>query len=198
MHKQNIITLCPIPYALLVQEALEQQDISLSVATELFKAARLQRAEDVKDATLANVLTTETEDKHMFTVEGLTEGAEDFVRERYLGLKNRVVAGMLLHTSRTRAINCADSQFHSNGSVCSAGVIIYTTDTCSFCCCHRLARHSTCASFAKFKQCCMLHAISKALCDAYVALAAALLVSQKRCMPLCMCNLDALRFFACS
>lgn len=109
---------------LVVQEALEQLDISLSIATELFKAARLQRAEDVKDATLANVVIDQIEDMHIFRVEGSNETAQDPVQERYLGVKNRVVAGMLLHTSRTRAVKCADSQFRSNESVCSAGIIL--------------------------------------------------------------------------
>ena len=79
-----------------LQVALEQGTISLSVATELFKTARLTKAESTKDATLANDPCTENEDDYTFTVANYNDTATTSARERYLGLTNRVIAGMLL------------------------------------------------------------------------------------------------------
>lgn len=101
--------------------ALEQGTISLSVATELFKAARLSKAESTKDATLANTPCTTTEDDNKFTVANYNDTVTDSARERYLGLTNRVIAGMLLHTTRTTPVNCTDSRFSDIESLCKGG-----------------------------------------------------------------------------
>ena len=103
------------------QVALEQGTISLSVATELFKAARLSKVESTKDATLANTPCTKTEDDYTFTVANYNDTTTDSARERYLGLTNRVIAGMLLHTTRTTPVNCTDSRFSDIESLCKGG-----------------------------------------------------------------------------
>lgn len=105
----------------MLQVALEQGTISLSVATELFKAARLSKAESTKDATLANTPCTQTEDDYTFSVANYNESVTDSARERYLGLTNRVIAGMLLHTTRTTPVNCTDSRFSDIESLCKGG-----------------------------------------------------------------------------
>ena len=106
-----------------LQVALEQGTISLSVATELFKAARLSKAESTKDATLANTPCTQTEDDYTFSVANYNDTVTDSARERYLGLTNRVIAGMLLHTTRTTPVNCTDSRFSDIESLCKGGRI---------------------------------------------------------------------------
>lgn len=104
-----------------LQVALEQGTISLSVATELFKTARLTKAESTKDATLANDPCTENEDDYTFTVANYNDTATTSARERYLGLTNRVIAGMLLQTTRTTPVNCTDSRFSDIESLCKGG-----------------------------------------------------------------------------
>ena len=56
-----------------MQVALQEGTISLSVATELFKAARLTKAESTKDATLANDPCTEDIDNYDFTVDNYND-----------------------------------------------------------------------------------------------------------------------------
>ena len=103
------------------QVALQQGTISLSVATELFKTARLTNAESTKDATLANEPCTENEDDYTFTVANYNDTVVTSARERYLGLTNRVIAGMLLQTTRTTPVNCTDSRFSDIESLCKGG-----------------------------------------------------------------------------
>jgi len=101
--------------------ALQQGTISLSVATELFKTARLTKAESSKDATLANDPCTQNEDDYTFSVANYNDTVATSARERYLGLTNRVIAGMLLQTTRTTPINCTDSRFSDIESLCKGG-----------------------------------------------------------------------------
>ena len=100
---------------------MEQGTISLSVATELFRTARLTKAEATKDAVLANDPCTSTEDDYTFTVANYNDTATTSARERYLGLTNRVIGGMLLQTTRTTPINCTDSRFSDIESLCKGG-----------------------------------------------------------------------------
>lgn len=104
-----------------LQVALQQGTISLSVATELFKTARLTKAESSKDATLANDPCTENEDDYTFSVANYNDSVTTSARERYLGLTNRVIAGMLLQTTRTTPVNCTDSRFSDIESLCKGG-----------------------------------------------------------------------------
>ena len=103
------------------QVALQSGTISLSVAIELFKTARLNRAESSKDATLANTPCTQTIDDYTFTVANYNDSTVTSARERYLGLTNRVIGGMLLQTTRTTPINCTDSRFSDIESLCKGG-----------------------------------------------------------------------------
>ncbi|KAA6428169.1 MAG: hypothetical protein FRX49_01765, partial [Trebouxia sp. A1-2] len=104
-----------------IEVALQQGTISLSVATELFKTARLTKAESTKDATLANDPCTENEDDYTFSVANYNDTVASSARERYLGLTNRVIAGMLLQTTRTTPVNCTDSRFSDIESLCKGG-----------------------------------------------------------------------------
>ncbi|DBB14252.1 TPA: hypothetical protein ACH3X3_001198 [Trebouxia sp. C0006] len=104
-----------------IEVALQQGTISLSVATELFKTARLTKAESTKDATLANDPCTENEDDYTFAVANYNDTVATSARERYLGLTNRVIAGMLLQTTRTTPVNCTDSRFSDIESLCKGG-----------------------------------------------------------------------------
>lgn len=104
-----------------LQVALQEGTISLSVATELFKAARLTKAESTKDATLANDPCTEDIDDYTFTVDNYNDTVTSSARERYLGLTNRVIGGMLLQTTRTTPVNCSDSRFSDIESLCKGG-----------------------------------------------------------------------------
>ena len=103
------------------QVALEQGTISLSVGTELFKAARLSKAQSTKDANLANTPCTQNNDDYTFTVANYNDTSISSARERYLGLTNRVIAGMLLQTTRTTPVNCTDSRFSDIESLCKGG-----------------------------------------------------------------------------
>ncbi|KAL0022694.1 hypothetical protein WJX77_001966 [Trebouxia sp. C0004] len=104
-----------------IEVALQQGTISLSVATELFKTARLTKAESSKDATLANDPCTQNEDDYTFSVANYNDTVVTSARERYLGLTNRVIAGMLLQTTRTTPVNCTDSRFSDIESLCKGG-----------------------------------------------------------------------------
>ena len=104
-----------------LQVALEQGTISLSVGIELFKAARLSKAESTKDANLANTPCTQNTDDYTFTVANYNDTSISSARERYLGLTNRVIAGMLLQTTRTTPVNCTDSRFSDIESLCKGG-----------------------------------------------------------------------------
>ena len=106
---------------LVSQVALEQGTISLSVALELYKTARLTQAESTKDATLANDPCTQNEDDYDFSVANYNDTVAPSARERYLGLTNRVIAGMLLQTTRTTPVNCTDSRFSDIESLCKGG-----------------------------------------------------------------------------
>ena len=100
---------------------MEQGTISLSVGLELYKSARLTQAESTKDATLANDPCTENEDDYDFTVDNYNDTTTSSARERYLGLTNRVIAGLLLQTTRTTPVNCTDSRFSDIESLCKGG-----------------------------------------------------------------------------
>ena len=111
------------------QIALQSGTISLSVAIELFKTARLNRAESSKDATLANTPCTQTIDDYTFTVANYNDSGVTSARERYLGLTNRVIGGMLLQTTRTTPVNCTDSRFSDIESLCKGGKLGLTPRT---------------------------------------------------------------------
>ena len=93
----------------------------MSVGLELYKSARLTQAESTKDATLANDPCTQNEDDYDFTVANYNDTVAASARERYLGLTNRVIAGMLLQTTRTTPVNCTDSRFSDIESLCKGG-----------------------------------------------------------------------------
>ncbi|KAL3132313.1 hypothetical protein ABBQ32_008891 [Trebouxia sp. C0010 RCD-2024] len=104
-----------------IEVALQSGTISLSVGTELFKAARLNQAESSKDANLANTPCTQNTDDYSFTVANYNDSTITSARERYLGLTNRVIGGMLLQTTRTTPVNCTDSRFSDIESLCKGG-----------------------------------------------------------------------------
>jgi hypothetical protein len=48
-------------------------------------------------------------------------GCRDQHRERNIGLTNRVIGGMLVHTWRTKQVSCAKSRFDQIQSQCTGG-----------------------------------------------------------------------------
>lgn len=126
-----------------LQVALQSGTISLSVGTELFKAARLNQAESSKDATLANTPCTQNTDDYTFTVANYNDSTITSARERYLGLTNRVIGGMLLQTTRTTPVNCTDSRFSDIESLCKGGRPV--TDVMPYLWLHLLQLSKTCA-----------------------------------------------------
>lgn len=60
--------------------------------------------------------------KHDFEVENYDEEDAQTSRERHIGLTNRVIAGMLLYTTRSRIVKCSESRFTAVENECSEGL----------------------------------------------------------------------------
>ena len=54
----------------------------------------------------------------------------DAARRREMGLSNRLIAGMLMQTTRTTPINCTDSRFNNIESQCKGGEELPGYRTC--------------------------------------------------------------------
>ena len=105
-----------------MQVALQQGTISTSQARLLFRSARQTSLSANKTAVLSNSpCTSATTASHEFVVLNYNDTIPDTARERSLGLTNRVIAGMLLHSTRSTPVDCKDSRFDNLDNVCSGG-----------------------------------------------------------------------------
>ncbi len=105
-----------------MQVALQQGTISTSQARLLFRSARQTSLSANKTAVLSNSpCTSATTASHEFEVLNYNDTTPDTARERSLGLTNRVIAGMLLHSTRSTPVDCKDSRFDNLDNVCSGG-----------------------------------------------------------------------------
>ncbi|KAK9819873.1 hypothetical protein WJX72_003501 [[Myrmecia] bisecta] len=102
-----------------IKVASQQGLISLSQALELWKQARRSQLVATKEATLSNIpCTTDSLTLYGFIVNSYNQQVVNTARERRIGLTNRVIAGMLLQTTRTTPVNCSDSRFNNIESEC--------------------------------------------------------------------------------
>lgn len=86
----------------------------------LWKKARRDQALTLKAATLATTPCQSTPVVHNnYTLDNGKDKTEETARERNIGLTNRVVSGMLLHTVRTNDTNCTDSKFNKIQQTCT-------------------------------------------------------------------------------
>ena len=105
-----------------MQVALQQGTISTSQARLLFRSARQTSLSANKTAVLSNSpCTSASTASHVFEVLNYNDTLPDTARERSLGLTNRVIAGMLLHSTRSTPVDCKDSRFDNLDNVCSGG-----------------------------------------------------------------------------
>ncbi|GMH41042.1 hypothetical protein BSKO_08952 [Bryopsis sp. KO-2023] len=106
-----------------IKIASQQNLISLDQALELYKRARRDRLLAERKAELANRRCTSQMVVHQdFEVDNYEEEDIQTSRERHIGLTNRVIAGLLLHTSRTKPVKCSDSRFTAIENECSGGL----------------------------------------------------------------------------
>lgn len=57
-----------------------------------------------------------------FVVDNYEEEVQSTSRRRYIGLTNRVIAGMLVHSTRTMPSQCPDSRFQDLTEACNEGI----------------------------------------------------------------------------
>eukprot|EP00873_Tetraselmis_striata_P015466 jgi/Tetstr1/435730/TSEL_024629.t1 len=111
-----------------IMVAGQQQMISLSDALLLWRKARIDRLKYNKQVRLSNMMTGNySAVAHSFSVSRYNNVEPNTARERSIGLTNRVIAGMLLHTTRTEAVNCNETQatrFEDIDNTCSGDIDI--------------------------------------------------------------------------
>ena len=110
----------------LVQKAVEQQLLQIEDAAragvisgeqrkDLLVNAEVNRAVQLKKSALSNSPCTEQPARHAFqlaTKDGITYPTQiNSTRFRMVGLTNRVVAGMMLHSTRKSSKDCGDKRF---------------------------------------------------------------------------------------
>uniref|UniRef100_A0A061RIA9 Polycystin cation channel family n=1 Tax=Tetraselmis sp. GSL018 TaxID=582737 RepID=A0A061RIA9_9CHLO len=108
-----------------IMVASQQQMITLSDALILWERARVDRLKYDKQVRLSNMQTSNyTAIAHPFVVSRYNSTEPDTARERNIGLTNRVIAGMLLHTTRTEPANCSSTRFDNIENTCSGPIDI--------------------------------------------------------------------------
>lgn len=95
-----------------IKQAAQQKLINSAQALVLWKRARRDQITALKQAVLSNTpCSTERVTQNEFTINNYNETVQNTARERLIGLTNRVVAGMLLHTVRTKFQDCEGSRY---------------------------------------------------------------------------------------
>ncbi|KAI8467677.1 MAG: hypothetical protein J3K34DRAFT_480735 [Monoraphidium minutum] len=103
-----------------ISVATQQGLISLSTALSYWKVARRNRAAEAKLYRLANTpCSAGSVGQHPFSVSNGNGGANDMARDRSVGLNNRIVGGILLHTWRAAEVPCPATRFSAIQSTCS-------------------------------------------------------------------------------
>ncbi|GIL44962.1 hypothetical protein Vafri_2402 [Volvox africanus] len=103
-----------------IQNAAFRDIISLSQALALWKRARRDRALTLKAAMLANLpCDSNPVAPNTFKLDNKNNVDDNTSRERNVGLTNRVIAGLLLHQTRTDVTNCAKSKFDAIQRLCT-------------------------------------------------------------------------------
>ncbi|GFR50551.1 hypothetical protein Agub_g12825 [Astrephomene gubernaculifera] len=103
-----------------IKTATYQSIITLTQALALWKRARRDRALTLKAAKLANIpCTSDPTSPNYFTLDNGNEVDTTTSRERNVGLTNRVIAGLLLHQTRTNETLCPESKFDKIQKTCT-------------------------------------------------------------------------------
>ncbi|KAG2493793.1 hypothetical protein HYH03_008013 [Edaphochlamys debaryana] len=103
-----------------IKTATYQNIISLTQALALWKRARRDRALTYKAAKLANVpCNSDPTASFGFALDNNNTVDTSTSRERNVGLTNRVIAGLLLHQTRTNDTLCPESKFDKIQKTCS-------------------------------------------------------------------------------
>lgn len=89
-------------------------------ALTLFKKARRDSAVNLRTFNLANLpCNTLPLTAYYFVVDNDNTPVDDTARERTIGLNNRVIAGMLVHTHRAEEKTCPSSKFDVIQNICT-------------------------------------------------------------------------------
>jgi len=108
-----------------IKTATYQNVITLTQALALWKRARRDRALMDKAAKLATFpCTTKPTVLNNFTLDNGNAVVITTPRERNVGLTNRVISGMLLHSFRTNDTNCTESKFSKIQQTCTGPVTL--------------------------------------------------------------------------
>ncbi|KXZ51016.1 hypothetical protein GPECTOR_14g257 [Gonium pectorale] len=103
-----------------IKTATYQNIISLTQALALWKRARRDRALTLKAAKLANIpCTSDPVATNYFSLDNGNAIDTATSRERNVGLTNRVIAGLLLHQTRTNETLCPESKFDKIQKTCT-------------------------------------------------------------------------------
>lgn len=103
-----------------IMVAGQQQMISLADALTLWRKARVDRLKYTKQVALSNLQTGNySAVAHGFSISRYNYTEPATARERHIGLTNRVIAGMLLHTTRTQPVNCSTTRFEDIDNTCT-------------------------------------------------------------------------------
>lgn len=103
-----------------IMVAGQQQMISLADALVLWRKARVDRLKFIKQVALSNLQTGDFSTvAYGFDIARYSSTDPATARERHIGLTNRVIAGMLVHTTRTLEANCSSSRFKDIDNICT-------------------------------------------------------------------------------
>ncbi|PNH05688.1 hypothetical protein TSOC_008032 [Tetrabaena socialis] len=103
-----------------IKTATYQSIISLTQALALWKRARRDKALTLKAAKLANIpCNSDPSAANTFVLDNGNSVDTSTARERNVGLTNRVIAGLLLHQTRTNETLCPESKFDKIQKTCT-------------------------------------------------------------------------------
>lgn len=103
-----------------ISVAVQNRVITLADALTLWRKARLDRLKAMKRSLLMNMQTSNyTAVAYPFKLQRYNSTPRVIARERYIGTNNRIIAGMLLHTTRTTPVDCPPTRFNSVENVCA-------------------------------------------------------------------------------
>eukprot|EP00210_Caulerpa_lentillifera_P005376 g5138.t1 len=106
-----------------IKVAYQQNLITLDQAAELWKLARRERLVSDKTSHLSTYRCfPEMVVNHEFIVDNYFEDSLGTSRRRYIGLTNRIIAGMLVHSTRTIPAKCPESRFKDLVDECTGGI----------------------------------------------------------------------------
>jgi hypothetical protein len=104
-----------------IQDAQMRGALRLSQALELLGRVRLQQEVNARTAQLANTICSDRQRVVPFSVQNYNSGDSARARDRDIGLSNKLLAGMLLHTTRRERTMCENDPFLSADSGCYGG-----------------------------------------------------------------------------